>query len=68
LPVGDLLNKLDAFLVTQDVQDLTLESFGKFEQEVKSSLTKVVLAQADAPLLPLLLLLVLLLLLLFTTS
>jgi hypothetical protein len=35
--VSDLLNKLDAFLVTQELQELTLESLGKFEQDVKAT-------------------------------
>lgn len=41
ISVADLLNQLDAFLVTEDVQEITLESFGKLEQEIKGLATKV---------------------------
>ena len=35
--VEHLLNDLDAFLVSQDANELTLESFGSFEQTIKST-------------------------------
>jgi hypothetical protein len=49
LSPADLLNQLDAFLVTQDVQDLTLETFGRFEQEVKNASSSKVLYSPYSP-------------------
>lgn len=37
LSVDDLLNKLDAFLVTQDLTKFEKEHVGKFEQDVRST-------------------------------
>lgn len=41
ITVADLLNKLDAFLITEDMDVLTLESLGKFEQGVRTTANKV---------------------------